>query len=309
MSTLALKYQNFKAMKNIILLSICIALVSFGSIQAQKEGESIPYKILVNDPTIVPTNYVDLYYFDYEAAMVNQLNWQKKFDGLGSTVMAEIGVANAVGVQARASVYYLGERTEQMKLPFHVEAGGYFKVKEMVKKQKIKVPLRTFKTRVRIEDRDGNYLGSGKALAYNFIEVMANKQFDVRGRAGAMFRRQTYAPVVEGTSYMGSQSVMGIYIGGEVTRRAHVETQVFDSVITSAEYFKSYADVVIFPVATVSTPAQNRRRLIGFRFGATGKLPGMKNIMNWMFPKVEFGKLPLDGWYWNVGFGMNLYKS
>ncbi len=278
-------------------------------ISIAQDGNNVPYKILVDDASRVPGSYVDLFYFNYEGAMVNQLNWHKGFDGLGSSIQAEFKPSGKFGVQGRASVFYIGEKKEQMKLPFHLEAGGLVSLKSKIKAQEIKVPLKSFRKRVDIVDRSGNTIGSGTALAYNYIKVMADKEFTSWGRAGMLFRRATYKPMVDGMPLLGSQSVLGIFAGIEFIRKAHVETEVYDKVIVSAEYFKTYGDILFYPVATFSTAVANRKRLLGFRFGATGKLPGMKAALNYMFPRVEFGKLPLDGWYWNVGIGVNLYKK
>ncbi|HHG85298.1 MAG TPA: hypothetical protein ENJ82_11185, partial [Bacteroidetes bacterium] len=48
----------------------------------------INYKMLVNDPTLVPTSYIDIVYFDYEGSMANQNKWHKAVNGLGSSVIA-----------------------------------------------------------------------------------------------------------------------------------------------------------------------------------------------------------------------------
>ncbi|MCB9235872.1 MAG: hypothetical protein H6581_29760 [Bacteroidia bacterium] len=271
--------------------------------------ESVPYRILLNDPTRVPTTYVDLLYFDYEGSMSNQLKWHKGVPGLGATAQFELKPLDKMGFEGKATLFYTGKKTQFVKLPFHLEGGGVISLKSKIKEQPIKVPLKTFKTKADVVTDDGQWLGTVDAIGYNYIEVMAKKEFRTWARAGLMFRRSTYRPMNDGNYTLGAQTVGGVYLGVEVTRRAHVVTELSDKVALSAEYMKMYADIMVYPLATVSTPQRNNRTPIGFRIGATGKLPGMKNVLNYMFPKVEFGLYPLDGFYWSVGLGINLYKA
>lgn len=292
-----------------LMKSLCALLMGGSLAIALKAQELVPYRILVNDPQLVPTTYIDVVYFDVEGSMANQLKWHKGVPGVGSSAQAEFKPLDRMGIQGKVCVYWAGKKRQTMKLPFHIEGGAALSLSSKIKVQKIKVPIKSFKTRVDVVDTDGNWLGRADAIQMNYIEVMADKEFRTWGRAGLMFRRSSYSPHIDANLQLGAQTVAGIYAGVEVTRRAHVVTQLADKSTVSAEYFKTYVDLMAFPLATFSTPDRGKRVPIGFRFGATGKLPGMRNFMNYCFPKVEFGLWPLDGPYWSVGLGINLYKS
>ncbi len=299
------KMKNFLKNHLLCILFVTLALLSFTA----KAQQPAPYTLIVNDPSMVPSTYIDLVYFDYEGTMSNPDKWNQNVAGLGSTIQAEIKPMDKIGVQGKLSFYWYGDKKEVVKLPTHLEGGAVMSIGSKIKEQDIKVPLRYFKTKVDVVDDQGRWRGTTDGIGMNYIEVKAKKEFRTWARAGALLRRSTYRPNINRSSQLGSETVVGVYAGIEVTRKAHVVAQLADREAVSAEYLKFYGDLMIFPVAAHSTPDRGKRTPVGFRLGMTGKAPGMRHFANYMAPKVEIGMWPLDGWFWSVGFGMSLYKS
>lgn len=298
-------------MKNRIktaFLSVLLLLLSL-TYQKANAQENVPYQIRINDPSIVPNSYIDLVYFDYEGTMSNPDKWNQNVGGLGSTVQAEIKPMDKIGIQGKLSIYWYGDKSEVVKLPIHLEGGAVMALGSKIKNQDIKIPLRYFKTKVEVTDNQGRWIGRTDGIGMNYIEVEAKKEFKTWARAGLLFRRATYRPNINRSSQLGAQTVAGIYAGFELCRKAHVVAQIENREAVSAEYIKFYGDLMFFPIAAHSTADRGKYTPLGFRLGMTGKAPGMRHFLNYMAPKVEIGMWPLDGFYWSVGLGINLYKS
>lgn len=291
-------------MKAIILIVLVgITTISFSQ-------EKVQYRILLDSAELVPKSYIDAYFFNFEGSMSNQVNWHKAAEGLRAGLQGEFVLPGGLGVEGMVFATYSGDEKEVSKLPMHLEAGAFKKIKSKKKGQSIKVPIRQFKTKVDVvSEESGRWLGEVDAVQTNYIEVTAQKLFESNLRGGVTFRNSSYTPSIEGNKELGTQTNLGVYGGMSFLRKAHILTQLKDKSTVSAEYMKIYVDAIFYPVVAYSTTATTKKSPIGFRTGVNGKLPGMKGWFAKMVYNVEFGLLPLDGWYWGVGIGVNVFKK
>lgn len=187
-----------------------------------------------------------------------------------------------------------------------VDAGVFYRLGEKKKVKDVKVNVSTFKTKVDVETSSGRYLGTVDALGVNQILVDGTYKLQNSARGGLCYQSGTYDRQRDG---IGTYNSVGVFAGFVRESKVHIDVALTDRMTKSAQYVRMYAVIVFFPVANSDISPLGEISRLGFRAGAQGSLPGMKNFLNAMAPKVEIGYHVLNGSYFQLGFGYNIYKS
>ena len=284
-------------------LIVYTALIFIGlSARAQ-----VGYRILNDNPDAVPSNYVYLYYFDFEGSMLAQVDERNSAVGaLGSSVEAWHQITPSLGTNVFFKYGFSGDAKEVKKAPIRLDAAAFYRLGEKKKVKDVKVNVSTFKAKVDVEDGQGKYIGTVDALGVNQIIVDGTYKLQNSVRGGIAYQNGTYDRGLKG---LGTYNSMSIYAGFVRESKVHVDVALEDRKTTSAQYLRMYADVMFSPVANSDVSPLGKVSRLGFRAGAVGSFPGMRNFMNAMAPKVEIGYHVLNGTYFQIGLGINVYKS
>lgn len=284
---------------------VIVVLLSFLTVNLSAQ---VGYRLLVDSPEVVPNNYYYLYYFDFDGSMLaDQDVRNQSASGLGVSIDVWQHVTDNMGVNSSVKYSYGGPTAELSKLPIKLDLGGFYRLNEKKKVKGVKVNVSTFKTKVDVEDSRGKYLGTVDALGVNQITVDGTYRLQNSVRGGIAYQNGTYDRGRQIGS--GTYNSLGIYAGFVRESKVHVDVALKDRKTTSAQYVRMYADVMINPMAKTDVLPMGKISRLGFRAGALGSFPGMRNFMNAMTPKVEIGYHVLNGSYFQVGFGINVYKS
>ncbi len=259
------------------------------AIQAQ---ESIPYKVIYDNPDDLANSYVYGYYFDYMTG--------NSTSSLGLSTNAWISF-NQLNLEADLKLGVLGDAAEVNRFSTRVNLGAGFEILNQKKEKQVKVNVNSFYTKVDVETSDGKYIGKFDALAVQQILVPGTYRLETTLQGGLLYRNGSIAK-----SYQGNFRELGIYGGISHERKVNIITDLYDKQAKSAQYIRLYADIVFYPVFNISheDPEFDKSR-IGFRAGGLGHLPNMNNFINYMTPKVEVGYNPV-GFYMIVGLGFNI---
>ncbi|MGB0850247.1 MAG: hypothetical protein ACPGTP_03305 [Bacteroidia bacterium] len=283
---------------------IIFILLSFWSANLSAQ---VGYRLLVDSPEVVPTNYYYLYYFDYDGALLADVDARNNaVGGLGISAEAWQEITPSIGVTSYFKYNYSGAVTESSKFPVRLDLGAFYRMGEKRKVKDVNVNVSTFKTKVDVEDNRGRYLGSVDALGVNQIMVDGTYKLQNSLRGGLTYQNGTYDRQLDGG--IGTYNSLGVFAGFVRESKVHVDVALEDRKTTSAQYLRMYADVMFFPVANSDVSPLGKVSRLGFRTGAVGSFPGMRNFMNAMAPKVEVGYHVLNGSYFQVGFGYNVFK-
>ncbi len=285
-----------------ITLSVLLALTF--SVNAQNK---IEYKIVSDSPEIVPNNFVYLHYFDYIGRASNAEKRHRGVRGLGASINAFHHITNSEAIELSLHLNHSDLRSEVMRFPVKIETSFHTQIKTKKRQKPVRINVRSFKTVVEVNDQYGNFRGFRDAIGVEQIEVMGTEGITRYARGGLLFQNGSYLrknPTESGTYASGA-----LFLGISQESRISVTAQLLNRQSTSAQYMRTYVDLMVFPVATTSVDNVGKKSILGFRIGGMGHFPGMKNFMNLMAPKVELGMNAMDGWYWQVGLGFNIYKS
>jgi hypothetical protein len=284
------------------LITIFILILTTLNLSAQ-----VGYRILDDNPDVVPSNYYYFYYFDYDGALLADADARNSaVGGLGISAEAWQEITPKIGVNAYFKYNFYGDVTENSKFPIRLDAAVFYRLKEKKKVKEVKVNVSTFRAKVDVEDGQGRYVGTVDALGVNQITVDGTYKLQNSVRGGIAYQNGTYDRKLNGG--IGTYNSAGIYAGFVRESKVHLDVALEDRKTTSAQYLRMYADVMFFPVASSDITPLGKVSRIGFRAGAIGSFPGMKNFLNAMAPKVEIGYHVLNGSYFQVGFGYNVVK-
>lgn len=286
-----------------LVLTLLIAVCSFTA----KSQKTIPYKILVDSPEVVPNNYAYLYYFDYIGRMSDAEKRHRAVRGLGASINTFYHLTRDEAVEFSFHLNYSDLRSSVKKYPVKIDASLNHVVGEKKRDKAVRINVRAFKTVVEVEDQYGNFRGFRNAVAVEQIEVPGTEGITRYARGGLLYQNGSYErkrPKEFGTYNSGA-----VFLGFAQESRINVTVQLLNRTSTSAQYMRTYFDLMYFPLASTTVDNPGKKSPIGFRVGGLGHFPGMKNFMNMMAPKVEIGLNAIDGWYWQVGLGFNVYKS
>ena len=254
--------------------------------------ESIPYKVIYDNPDDLSNSYIYGYYFDYMSG--NSTN------SLGISTNSWIAL-DKINLEADLKLGLLGDAAEVNRFSTRINLGGGFEILNRKKEKKVKVNINSFYTKVDVETSDGKYLGKFDALAVQQIKVPGTYKLETTAQGGLMYRNGSIAK-----SYQGSFREFGIYGGISHESKVNIITDLFDKQAKSAQYMRLYAHLVYYPLYTISHEDDEfDKGRLGFRFGGLGHLPNMHNFINYMTPKVEVGYNPA-GFYMIVGLGFNI---
>jgi hypothetical protein len=220
-------------------------------------------------------------------------------------VFQHLSEASAIELGFRLN--YSDLRSEYIQYPVKIETAFHNRFASKERQKPVRINVRAFKTVVEEVDVYGNFRGFRDAIGVEQIEVMGTEGITRYARGGLLFQNGSYLRNAPKES--GSYTTGAFFVGFAQESRISVTAQLLNRTSTSAQYMRTYFDLMVFPVATTSVENVGKRSIVGFRVGGLGHFPGMKNFMNAMAPKVEIGMNALDGWYWQVGLGFNVYKS
>jgi hypothetical protein len=284
--------------KQIALLAFI--LVAFTG-QAQ---QNIEYKVLSDNPDAISTNFLYLYYFDYQGGFLNSPDERHNATGsLGSSVdlWQEAGPVIA---NANFKLGYSGDAAEFKRMHIRFDGGVAYPLGSRTAVKEAKVNVALFKTVVTVEDEHGGILGFADAVGVQQILVPATYKYNKYLRGGLAFQNGTYDRNRLG---IGTYKSVGIYAGIARESRVHVVTQLLNRKALSSQYIRMYFDGFFYPVLSTDVDPEGKKSPFGFRAGMQGSFPGMNNFINWMTPKVEIGFHGYHGSYFTVGFGVDLY--
>lgn len=290
-------------MKKYFLLSMVFTLCGVKTFAQQK----IEYKILVDSPGVVPSNFVYLYYFDYFGRMSNAEKRHRAVRGLGASINAFHHITKDEAVEFSFHMNHSDLRSSARKYPIKTDAAFNHVIGRKSRSKGVRINIRAFKTVVEVNDQYGNFRGFHDAIGVEQIEVPGTEGLTRYARAGLLYQNGSYdrqKPKELGTYHTGA-----VFVGFAQESRINVDVQLLNRTSRSAQYMRTYFDLMYFPLATTTADNKGKKSALGFRIGGLGHFPGMKNFMNYMAPKVEIGINALDGWYWQVGLGFNVYKS
>ncbi|MFK8037136.1 MAG: hypothetical protein AB8B74_02515 [Crocinitomicaceae bacterium] len=268
-----------------------LILMSIITLQAIAQ-ESIPYKVSYDNPDDLGNNYIYGYYFDYMTG--------NSTSSLGVSTNTWIAL-NKINLEADLKLGFLGDAAAVKRLSTRINVGAGFEISNKKKVKDVKVNVNTFYTKVDVETADGKYVGRFDALAVQQIKVPGTYKLETTLQGGLLYRNGSVDK-----SYEGRFRELGIYGGVTYESKVNITTDLFDKQSKSAQYLRMYADLVYYPVFTLtnSDPELDNSR-IGFRVGGLGHLPNMNNFINYMAPKIEAGLNPV-GFYFIVGLGFNI---
>lgn len=270
--------------------------------------QEIEYEVIVDDPSQIPNNYIQLYYFDYQGGLL--ANTGERHNGLSSLGISLNGWHNITpsiyGESYFKFSYYGDAKSNLKKFPLKFSLGGGYKFGSKEVEKQVKVNVSLFKTTVEVEDTDGDFLGYVDAIGVNQILVPGTYKLETSFHGGLEYQNGTY----DRNDGIGVFNSLGIYGGIVRESKVHIVTQLKDRKALSAQYMRFNFDLMFFPVAATSgVNSVGKISRLGFRLGAQGHLPGMRNFLNYMAPRVEMGYHVLNGTYFQIGLGFNLYRS
>jgi hypothetical protein len=280
-----------KIFKKIALVTFCLIMI----ISKANSQKTVEYKIVSDNPDNIPNNYIYWYYFDYQSGI----------NGLGTSLNSWYHVSPKIIAEASLKFDYFGDSKALKKFPLKLSGGVAFTFKEKKKIKNVKVNVSSFKTKVAVEDEDGNFKGYVDAIGVNQIIVPGTYKFETSVHGGLEYQNGTIKSEKNG---LGTFNSLGVYAGIVRESKVGVNTQIKDRIATSNQYIRMYADVMVFPVANTTITNEGKKSFIGFRAGAVGSFPGMKNFINFMTPKVEIGYHVYTGIYFQVGFGVDILR-
>lgn len=254
--------------------------------------ETIPYKVVYDNPDDLANSYVYGYYFDYMSG--NSTN------SLGVSSNAWVAL-DKINFEADLKLGLLGDAAQVRRFSTRMNLGAGFEISNRKKTKNVKVNVNSFYSKVDVETTDGKYLGQFDALTVQQIKVPGTYKLETTLQGGLLYRNGSVAK-----SYQGNFREFGIYAGISRESKVNIVTDLFDKQAKSAQYMRLYADIVYYPVLSLShTDPEFDKSRIGFRFGGLGHLPNTNNFINYMTPKVEVGYNPF-GFYMIVGLGFNI---
>ncbi len=288
-------------MRPIVFFSLAIisANITFG-----QDDNSIEYRVVSDEPERIPDNFLFLYYFDYQGGLLN--NPDERHNAVGS-LGSSVDVWQHVGpivISGTFKLGYAGDASEAKKIHFKTDVGVSLPIGSRTKKKTAKVNVSLFTKIVSVEDEDGNFLGVAEVVGVNQILVPATYKYSRYARAGIDFQNGTYD---RNLASIGTYNSLGIYAGFVRESRVNVVTQLLNREALSSQYIRMYVDGFFYPLLSTDVDPVGKKLPFGIRAGMQGSLPGMKNFINWMVPKVEIGFHGFHGTYFMVGFGVNLY--
>lgn len=115
----------------------------------------------------------------------------------------------------------------------------------------------------------------------------------------------------------GNISLAGVYLGGQMTTKAHVRTKINDDVERyGAGFTRIYFDFLILPVSNLSAealaPAAKSDGAIGWRIGYQWYVSPHEGSYKFLGNSVfgaELGSRPLSGFLFNITWGFALNRS
>ena len=130
------------------LYSLLFLSILFSSVSAQQVG----YRLLNDNPDVVPTNYYYLYYFDYQGALLADVDERNNAaDALGASVDVWQELSPSLGITGNFKYTYGGAAAEVASFPVKIDAGVFYRLGEKKKVKDVKVNVSTFKTKVDVE--------------------------------------------------------------------------------------------------------------------------------------------------------------
>ena len=267
--------------------------------------DKIEYRTVVDNPDLVPDNYLFLYYFDYEASLLSdQDERHSAVASLGASINGIYKVSDKLKADAYFKYAYFGDVKEVKKFPVKLDLGVSYLVSNKRKNKDVKVNVSSYTTTVEVKDDNGKTLGWTDAVGVNQIMVPGTYKLETGLRGGLSYQNGTYD---RGSNGLGTYRTLAASIGIVRESKVHLVAELRDGHRISAQYLRMYFDLNFYPLASSSINTIGKVSRLGFKAGAQGSLPGMRNFMNYMTPKVEIGYHALNGSYFQIGLGLDLF--
>ncbi len=250
----------------------------------------ISYKIIADDPSQIKTSFVGVG-IGFEGSVDNSLM---------IAVPARLALKNGMAAEGVIGfdAYKLGGKGPT----FLLDGGLFLPMKSKTKTKDVKI----------ITDFSSTTSFSGETTEITtFFEVPATIDINYGPRGGAYFRTAG----VEQTGFGAGTfaTIGGIYLGGQMTSKAFVNTEIdgFDEPRAASAFTRIFFDFMILPVSSINDTSigtnAKKDKLIGWRtglqmFGNAHK--GAKGFFRKAIYTIELGSRPITGLYFQFIYAM-----
>ncbi|MFY0606096.1 MAG: hypothetical protein JXR10_05235 [Cyclobacteriaceae bacterium] len=268
--------------KLIAILSFLITLQSFGQIS---------YKIIEDDPSQIKTSFVGIG-IGFEGSVDNALM---------IAAPARMSLSNGMAVEGIVGfdAYKLGGKGPT----FLLDGGLFLPLSAKTKTKDVRI--------VTAFEMESNAFTGERTETTRFFMAPATVDINYGARGGAYFRTAGVEQTGFGEGTFAT--IGGIYLGGQMTSKAFVNTEVegYKNPLAASAFTRVFFDLMVLPVSSVddTTFGTNAKKdkLIGWRtglqmFGNAHK--GAKGFFTKAIYTMELGSRPLTGLYFQFIYSM-----